>query len=138
MTLNQTGLDFICQNFGLENCCTNSGLSWYYVVGNEYYPESGGTAQIVSRLASGLIDSLTITTPDRGTFTKADLDVANGAPVTFQDAQEITNHDSPLETQWCLGGAEAPPSATPLPYYILVGGVIAVAVVAGVIVWQKR
>ena len=102
MALSQAGIDYICQKFGDVNlCCINTGLSWYYTSGGTDYPESGGTAQIVSRLASGLIDSLTMTNPARGTFTQAQLNTANGGTVTIQDAQTITNHDEPTEDQWC-------------------------------------
>ena len=102
MRLTQAGIDYVCQNFGDTNlCCVASGLSWFYTREGTDYPETGGTAQIVSRLASGLVDSLTMTTPARGTFTKSDLDAANTESVTLTDAQEITNHDEPTEDQWC-------------------------------------
>ena len=103
MTLSEMGKQYICQNFGDAGlCCTNTGLSWFYTVGGANTNETGGTAQIVSRLASGLIDSLTMVTPPRGTFTQAELNAANGVPVTFSDAQEITLHDEPTEDQWCF------------------------------------
>lgn len=102
MTLSQNGIDYICQNFGNANfCCVNSGLSWYYTVEGTNYSETGATAQIVSRLASGLITSLTMTTPANGTFTQTQLNNANGSTVTLQDAQIITLHDEPTEDQWC-------------------------------------
>lgn len=102
MTLNTSGIQYICENFGNTSfCCINTGLSWYYTVSGSNYNETGGTAQIVSRLASGLVDSLTMTNPARGTFTKAQLDAANGATVTLQDAQTITQHDESSEDQWC-------------------------------------
>ena len=63
MTLSQSGLDYICQNFGLQSCCVESGISWNYMAGGQDHPENGGTAQIVARLASGLLDSLIITNP---------------------------------------------------------------------------
>ena len=76
-------------------------MSWYYTVGGTNYNETGGTAQIVSRFASGLIESLTITNPVRGSFTQSQLNTANGGSVTLMDAQEITFHNSPAEDQWC-------------------------------------
>jgi len=107
MALSQNGIDYICQKFGDTNlCCMNSGLSWYYTVEGTNYPETGATAQVVSRLASGLITSLTMTTPARGTFTQTQLNNANGSTVTLQDAQAITLHDEPSEDQWCYS---APP-----------------------------
>jgi len=43
-----------------------------------------------------------MTFPARGTFTQDELNVANGSPVSLQDAQEITLHDEPHEDQWCF------------------------------------
>ena len=102
--LTQNGINYICQNFGDTNsCCVDHGLSWYYTIGGTNTNETGATAQIVGRLALGLLDSLTMTNPARGTFTKAELDAANGEAVTITDAQGITNHDNPNEDQWCYG-----------------------------------
>ena len=102
MTLSFAGRQYICLNFGCTSfCCINTGLDWYYTINGTNYPETGGTAQIVSRLASGLVDSLTMTNPARGTFTQAELNTANGEPVTLQDALLITDHDEPTEDQWC-------------------------------------
>lgn len=103
MTLSILGKQYICANFGnTDLCCTKTGLSWYYTIGTNDYPETGGTAQIVSRLASGLVNSLTMTNPSRGTFTQAELNTVNGGTVTLQDALEITSHDEPSEDQWCF------------------------------------
>jgi len=108
--LTQNGIDYICQNFGNNDlCCIASGLSWYYTYQNIDYPETGATAQIVSRFTLGIIESLTMTNPARGTFTQAMLNAANGSPVTLQDAKEITYHDSPSEDQWCYEGGPPPP-----------------------------
>jgi len=101
MTLSQEGINYICINFGSSNCCVASGLSWYYTRESQNYPENGGTAQIVARLASGLVDSLTMTNPATGTFTQTELNNANGSTVTIQDAQTIAQHDEPSEDQWC-------------------------------------
>lgn len=107
--LTQNGIDYICQNFGDSNfCCVDGGLSWYYTSGGTNTNETGATAQIVSRLASGLVDSVTMINPSRGTFTQAQLNTANGQTVTLQDAQSITSHDSPSEDQWCYGGTPPP------------------------------
>ena len=108
LTITDLGRQFICQSFGDSSfCCVKAGLSWYYTVAGNNYNETGGTAQIVSRLASGLVDSLTMTNPARGTFTQADLNNANGSTVTLQDAQVITQHDEPTEDQWCFIPCEA-------------------------------
>jgi len=136
MTLSPEGLDYICQNFGLGGCCVESGLTWTYqdLFGGSG-SESGGTAQIISRFTLGLVESITITNPDRGTFTPGELNTANNSPVTLQDAQEIANHDAPSEGQWCLGGEQ--PQPPPYTTY-LIGGIIAAAVVVGgVMLWKK-
>lgn len=102
MTWSINGKQYVCWNFGdASHCCVKTGLSWYYTVGGTNYNETGATAQAVSRLASGLITSLTMTNPPTGTFTQAQLNTANGSSVTLQDAQEITLHDEPAESQWC-------------------------------------
>ncbi len=109
MTLTQAGINYICQQFGLNNCCVEAGLSWFYTIGETQISETGGTAQIVSRLASGLIDSLTMTNPARGTFTQTDLNAANeGIVVTLQDAKNIALHDEPAEEQYCYGEPPIP------------------------------
>lgn len=116
MTLTQNGIDYICQNFGDTNfCCVNSGLGWVYTAAGVPYNETGGTAQIVSRLASGLIESLQMTNPARGIFTQADLNAANGATVTIQDAVQIANHDEPAEGQYCF--EQPPPSPVCADYF---------------------
>jgi len=108
--LTQNGIDYICQNFGSNDlCCVVSGLSWYYTYQGVDYPETGATAQIVSRFTLGIIETLTMTNPSRGTFTQAMLNAANGSPVTLQDAKEITNHDEPSEDQWCYTEGPPPP-----------------------------
>lgn len=111
--LTQEGIEYICQNFGSNDlCCVARGLSWYYTYQNVDYPETGATAQIVSRFTLGIIESLTMTNPARGTFTQAMLNAANGSPVTLQDAKEITLHDEPSEDQWCYEGGPPPPSCS--------------------------
>lgn len=131
MTLTQTGLNYICQNFGNGNqCCVRTGLGWFYTAEGEDHPETGGTAQIVSRLASGLIDSLTMTNPARGIFTKAELDAVNGKAVTLQDAQQITSHDEPSEDQWCYGVAPPPPPPGEMPWTWIAAGAGAIIIVA--------
>ncbi len=101
--LSEKGIRYICFNFGDANrCCVASGLSWSYRYGGVDYPETGGTAQVVSRLASGLVDSVTMTSPARGMFTQADLNAANEEAVTLVDAQIIVGHDEPTEDQWCF------------------------------------
>ena len=134
MTLSQNGLNYICENFGdLNLCCVRTGLSWYYTLEETDYPETGGTAQIVARLASGLIESLTMTNPPRGTFTQAELNTANSGPVTLEDAQLIAEHDDTSGDQWCFG--DIPPSQIP---WGLILASIGLAAVAGVIVWKVK
>jgi len=119
MTLTQNGINFICQQFGLNDCCVNAGLSWFYTIGGTNYSETGGTAQVVSRLASGLVDSVTMTSPARGTFTQADLNAANeGIAVTLQDAQNIALHDEPAEEQYCYGTPPISPEGNNLPLFL--------------------
>ena len=137
MTLTQNGIDYICQNFGDESeCCVLTGLSWFYTLDAVDYPETGGTAQIVSRLASGLIDSLTMTNPARGAFTQAQLNAANGGTVTIQDAQSITAHDEVSEGQWCYGTTPPPPPFNPL--LILIPVAIAIIGVAGYTLSKRK
>jgi hypothetical protein len=135
MAISQNGLNFISQNFGLNDCCVNTGLSWYYTYSGSDYYESGGTAQIISRLASGLITSLTMITPASGTFTQAQLNTANGAPVTLEDAQLIVQHDEPAEQQWCYGSTPPPD----LPWTTIIVAGVALSVVGLIaIFWAKK
>ena len=135
MTLSQNGLNYICENFGDINlCCVRTGLSWYYTLAGTNYDETGGTAQIISRLASGLIDSLTMTSPARGTFTQADLNTANSSPVTLEDARLIAEHDDTSADQWCFGAVPPPPS---IPWAVILT-TLGLAAVTGVIVWKTK
>lgn len=134
MTLSQAGIDYICNNFGLQACCVESGIAWYYTAEGQVYPENGGTAQIVSRLASGLIESLTITNPDRGAFTKTELDAANGSAATLQDAQLIAKHDTQMEGQWCEGSTPTA-TETQTPWALIAGA--GIALVLGVIILKR-
>jgi len=118
----------------VNRCCVRTGLAWYYTLGGTDYPETGGTAQIVARLASGLIDSLTMTNPARGTFIQAELNEANGGPVTLEDAQLVAQHDDTSADQWCYGAE--PPSGIPLVPIIAAG--IAIAAVVGVVIWKVK
>jgi len=105
MAINPLGQQFICANLGDASfCCVKSGLSWDYTEAStgDVYSESGGTAQAVSRLASGIISSLKMTNPSRPSITPDDLNNANGGTVTLQDAGSITSHDEPTEDQWCF------------------------------------
>ena len=107
--LSQNGIDYICQNFGDTNfCCIDDGLEWYYTVGGNDTHETGATAQIVGRLALGILDSLTMVNPSRGTFTTAALNNANGSSVSLTDAQQVAQHDTPAEGQWCYSGGTPP------------------------------
>ena len=136
MTLTQTGLDYICENFGDTSlCCVRTGLSWYFTHEGTDYPETGGTAQIVGRLVSGLIESLTMTSPPRGTFTQVDLNTANAQPVTLEDARLVAEHDDTSPDQWCFGAS--PPS--PIPWVPIIAGIaLAAAAGVGVVVWKMK
>ena len=157
------GKQYVCWNFGnASHCCVNTGLSWYYTAGGTNYNETGATAQIVSRLASGLIDSLTMTNPARGTFTQEELNTANGSSVTLPDAQTVAQHDQSPD-QWCYGGGQtcpdyanqadcegancywctdhcqSQPCGTPTPInWLLVGAAIAAGLVAVVMLARKK
>ena len=120
MALTDLGIQYICINFGdSNNCCVKTGLSWYYIAGGTQYNETGGTAQVVSRLASGLVDSVTMTNPARGTFTQAELNTANNGVVTIQDCQTITEHDTPDAPggQWCFIPCSSRTDKTTCEYY---------------------
>lgn len=133
MSLTQAGINYICQNFGdINQCCVKTGLSWTYTSDGNDYPETGGTAQIVARLASGLIEHLTMTNPARDVYTKAELDAANGGSVTLEDAKTIANHDEPVEGQWCYGST---PPVNPWP---LIGAGAIIAIIVSVILWRKH
>ena len=137
MTLSQNGLNYICENFGDVNlCCVRTGLSWYYTLAGTDYPETGGTAQIVARLASGLIESLTMTSPSRGMFTQVDLNTANNGSVTLEDARLVAEHNDTSADQWCVG--DEPPPQKPIPWALVAAAGIAIATVAGVVIWQVK
>jgi len=112
MALTSAGKDYIATNFGsgTPKCYVASGLSWTYLgTDGNTYPESGGTAQIVSRLVmTALVTSLTI---GGSTYTNADLVAGNGGtPVTLDDAQWVAAHDEPSDSPpnpYCIG---APPT----------------------------
>ena len=139
MALTDLGIIYICRNFGDNNfCCVKTGLTWRYTVDGETITENGGTAQVVSRLASGLVDNVTMINPSRGTFTKNDLDTANTQTVTLEDCQIIAQHDEPQATppgqQWCH--YETPPPPPPpgaTPNLILIGAVVAAVCVVGIV-----
>ena len=135
MTLTELGIQYICMNFGdNNNCCVKTGLSWYYISGGTQYNENGGTAQVVSRLASGLVNSVTMTNPARGTFTQAELNTANNGVVTIQDCQTITEHDTPDAPggQWCYSDG-GPPPQPPGPNLILIGAAVAAVCIVGIV-----
>jgi uncharacterized repeat protein (TIGR02543 family) len=104
MSLNQSGIDYICQNFGDASlCCVRTGLQWRWTdIDGATGDETGGTAQVVSRLINTmLITKVTMLTPARGDFTYSQLRTANGgADVNLNDCDTILQHDSP-PNQWC-------------------------------------
>jgi len=117
MTLTQNGKDYIANNFGLNGCFVASGLSWSYTdVDDNVVSETGGTAQVVSRLVmTALVKSVTI---NNKTYTYNDLKTANdNKDVTLTDAKWIAQNDGDpdTETQYCAGGATPTPTPTPTP-----------------------
>ncbi|MCK4734747.1 MAG: hypothetical protein KAT65_20000, partial [Methanophagales archaeon] len=116
--LAEVGKDYIATNFGLgtPKCYVASGLSWSYLgTDGNTYPESGGTAQIVSRLVmTALVTSLTISGT---TYTYADLKAGNeNTDVTLEDAKWIAENDGDpaTETQYCIGVTPTPASTPTL------------------------
>ena len=104
--LTTSGKDYIATNFGISSCYAASGLSWSYKsTGGDTVSETGGTAQIVSRLVmTALVQSVTI---NGRTYTYSDLKAGNGGQdVTLTDARWIADNDGEPagEPKYCTGG----------------------------------
>jgi len=104
MTLTTNGKNYIGEKFGsASKCYVLSGLNWTTLgTDNIVSNESGGTAQIVSRLVLQQVNqSVTISGI---TYTYADLKAANDdTDVFLTDAQWITQNDgsTATEPQYC-------------------------------------
>ena len=118
MTLTENGKKYIATTFGsTSKCYVASGLKWSYIgTDNQTYNESGGTAQIVSRLTmTSLVQSVTYNGQN---YTYVALKAANdNADITLGDVQWIAQNDgSPVgETQYC---------STPAPPQIVTGDIM--------------
>ena len=104
MTLTVNGKNYISEKFGdINKCFVSTGLFWSYLgTDSIVYNETGGTAQIVSRLVmTSLVQSLTT---GGQTYTYSMLKTANdNTDVTLPDAQYIALNDGdPIgEAQYC-------------------------------------
>ncbi len=107
MTLTVNGKNYIADKFGLLSggikCYTATGLSWSVLdVFGATINESGGTAQIVSRIISSVVQSVTI---NGQTHTIDTLRTQNdNTSVSFADVQWIAANDaSPVgEALYCF------------------------------------
>lgn len=118
MTLTENGKRYIAQNFGINNCNVQSGMSWNSIATNgDVVPESGATASIVSRLVTtSVYDRIELTYPRTGTYRYSDLQSGNdGQTVTLSDASWIAQNDGypSGENQYCAGSGT--PTKTPTP-----------------------
>jgi len=103
MTLTENGKNYIATTFGTNKCYVGSGLSWSYLgTDNQSYNETGGTAQIVSRLIlTSLVQSVTYNGQN---YTYAALKSANNnTDLIVSDAQWIAQNDGTPsgEAQYC-------------------------------------
>lgn len=121
MSLQTNGINWICQKLGdANNCCVKQGLVFNYIDsdGITHSGETGGTWFLTLLMASGVITSVTMTTPNRPTVTPLQMHTANGEIITMTDADEIQYHDETTDTggvvlpvgQWC--SSPAPPACT--------------------------
>jgi len=116
--LTEAGKDWLAMHAGsgTPKCYVPSGLSWTYLgTDDNTYSETGGTAQIVSRLVmTALVKSVTF---NGVTYTNADLVAGNdGNVVTLDDARWVADHDGDpaTETQYCIGITPTPASTPTL------------------------
>lgn len=121
MTLTTNGKNYIATNFGIGNCWVSSGLSWTATgIDGSTVNESGGTASIVGRLVSAAYKEIRLTSPRTGTFTKAQLTLANDYNVVSlsPDVVFIANNDGypSGEPKYCTSVVVTPtPTPTPTP-----------------------
>jgi len=111
MTLTENGKNYIATTFGFgtNKCYVGSGLSWSYLgTDNQSYNETGGTAQIVSRLiVTSLVQSITYNGQN---YTYAALKAANdNTDLTVSDAQWIAQNDGDIEGEPQYCSTSAPP-----------------------------
>lgn len=106
--------DYIARELGVGNCFVYSGLSWKAVsVLGGFETETGGTGKIVSRIISGAIDHVDLTSPRVKTFKATDL-----TGVTLLDVKDtiLTADKNPTsEMQYCAAGTTPPPPTPPTP-----------------------
>jgi len=103
MTLTENGKNYIATTFGINKCYAAYGLSWSYLgTDNQSYNETGGTAQIVSRLIlTSLVQAVTYNGQN---YTYAALKAANNnTDLILSDAQWIAQNDGTPsgEAQYC-------------------------------------
>jgi len=104
MTLTENGKKYIAITFGnVSKCYVASGINWSYTgTDSQTYNESGGTAQIVSRLImTSLVQSVTYNGQN---YTYTALKTANdNTDMTLGDVQWIAQNDgAPAgEAQYC-------------------------------------
>lgn len=103
--LTTNGKNYIANKFGTGGCFVATGKSWSYLgTDGVTYNESGGTAQIVSRLVmTSLVQSVTV---GGVVYTYAALKTANdNTDITLDDASWVASNDgSPAgEAKYCAG-----------------------------------
>ena len=103
MTLTTNGKNYIAQKFGLSNCFVSTGISWTAISNEgEQVNETGGTSNIIGRLATTLIYASVVI--NSVTYTYAQLKTANdNNDLTLADAQWVAANDgTPTgEAQYC-------------------------------------
>ena len=118
MTLTENGKKYIATTFGnVSKCYVASGINWSYTgTDSQIYNESGGTAQIVSRLImTSLVQSVTYNGQN---YTYAVLKAANdNTDLTLGDVQWIAQNDgAPAgEAQYCSTVSTGSISCTTTP-----------------------
>lgn len=114
MVLSAAIKDYIARELGIGDCFVYSGLSWTAVsVSGETVSETGGTGKLLSRIISGAIDHVDVTSPITKTFRASDLP----GTVTLADVMNsvLTEDNNPVsETQYCATGALPPPPTPPV------------------------
>lgn len=122
--LTTNGKNYIANKFGIGGCFVATGKTWSYRgTDGVTYNESGGTAQIVSRLVmTSLVQSVTV---DGVVYTYTALKTANdNTDLTLDDASWVAANDgSPAgEAKYCAG-ATATNSITNPGFELWSGGV---------------
>lgn len=122
MSLTTNGKNYIADKFGIGGCFVSSGISFTYVAGSTTYNDSGGTAQIVSRLVlTAVVSKVTVGGID---YTYAMLKTANDGVDIDLDADVkgwivLNDGDPSGEPKYCSGSPSTtptvPPTATPTP-----------------------